>query len=227
VEQDILTKAKQQSIGRLREHSFLRRCRSGEISLEELKIYLVQQGFYSAYFTRYLCAVMAGLPGHREVTALSTNLFEELGLTPDSDKPHHLIYSEMLADFSISLEEHQPTYGTRHLIDTMFRCCRSTDPASGLGALFLGAEALVPDLYGDIIKGFEYCGIAADSIEFFHIHTLCDDAHSKTLHDILREMARRDSASVPVMIGAGMALVDARLHFFSAIEAQHAGHPHF
>ena len=213
--------SKEQLIERIRSHSFLQRCRSGEVSLDELKIFLVQQGLYSAYFTRYLCAMMANLPSNEEVLELAENLFEELGLAPNSPRPHHLIYREMLEHYSLSLDGAQPLEGTRRLIDSMFQHCRSLNPAAGLGALCLGAEGLVPAMYSEIIRGFEAQGAVRRDIEFFHIHVECDDGHAEAIREIMLDIASSAPEQVEVMLAAGMSLVEARLDFFSSIEAAH------
>jgi len=50
-----------------RAHPFLKRCQDGSTTIQELKTFLVQQGIYSSYFARYLCAMMASLPSNKEV----------------------------------------------------------------------------------------------------------------------------------------------------------------
>lgn len=215
----LLDDAKQSLVERVHAHSFLKRCRAKSVSLDELKLFLVQQGLYSGYFTRYLCALMANLPSGDQVIKLAENLCEELGLTEDSGTPHSIIYREMLQHFGLSLSEATPTLGTLRLIDTMFDHCRDPKSARGLGALCLGAEALVPTMYSDIIAAFDGCGIPHAKLSFFHIHVECDDGHADTMRDIMVDMASRDPQQIPMMLNAGTAMVDARLSFFDSIEA--------
>lgn len=214
----ILESTKLNFIKQLSAHPFLERCRNGMVTLNELKTFMVQQGIYSSYFTRYLCAMMANLPSNHEVLKLAENLFEELGLAPQSPTPHYLIYRNMLDVFSLSLDTAQPSIGTQQLIHTMFKYCRDQNPAYGLGALCLGAEALVPELYADIIKGFKHCGIDDKDIEFFYIHVGCDDGHAETLRNIMVDLASSDHAQIDRMVKAGLALVNARLAFFSSLD---------
>ncbi|MFC6981268.1 TenA family transcriptional regulator [Microbulbifer taiwanensis] len=181
-------------------------------------MFLAQQGLYSTYFTRYLCAMMANLPGNDEVMALAENLFEELGLEPDSPQPHHLVYRYMLQSFGVRLEDARPLAGTSQLIDSMFRHCRDSRPSAGLGALCLGAEALVPALYTDIVAGFRACGVADKEIEFFLMHIECDDGHAETIRDIMVDIATLDPGQIDIMLGTGSELVDARMRFFDSIE---------
>jgi len=216
---ELLEAAKSALVERVRSHPFLRRCREGRVPLEELRIFLAQQGLYSGYFTRYLCALMANLPGNDEVLALADNLFEELGLEPGSPRPHHLIYRDMLDRFGVRPGDAAPLPGTRQLIDTMFRHCRNPEPSAGLGALCLGAEALVPALYADIVAGFRACGATDGDLEFFLLHIECDDGHAETIRDIMVNIASADPARLDIMLSAGSDLVEARLRFFDTIQA--------
>lgn len=50
-----------QYVERLRQHPFIQRCRNGTVTSRELHVFLAQHGKYSAYFTRYLCALIANL----------------------------------------------------------------------------------------------------------------------------------------------------------------------
>ncbi len=207
-------------VDRVRSHPFLVRCRAGEATLPELKLFLVQQGLYSAYFTRYLCALMANLPDNELVLELAENLCEELGLTEDSPTPHSHMYRQMLQSLGLSLDGAKPLVGTRRLIDAMFDHCRDAKVARGLGALCLGAEALVPGVYSDLLAGFSAHGVPASDLEFFRVHVECDDGHAETMRDIMVDLVRRDPEQAPLMLAGGKALVDARLDFFDSIVAQ-------
>jgi pyrroloquinoline-quinone synthase len=215
----VLETTKENLIHRVRAHPFLERCRNGTITLNELKEFLVQQGLYSAYFTRYLCALMSNLPSSDAVLELAENLFEELGLDGGDSTPHHIIYRNMLEHFGLSIKGIAPTPSTRKLIDTMLHHCKNPNPSYGLGAICLGAEALVPVLYADIITGFTACGIAAKDIDFFRIHVECDDGHAETLRDMMVSIAADDTNQVGIMLQTGRALADARFDFFSGIES--------
>jgi pyrroloquinoline quinone (PQQ) biosynthesis protein C len=216
-----MEKMKEQLVSRICDHSFLTRCRSGTVSIDELKIFLVQQGLYSEYFTRYLCAMMANLPNKRHVRDLASNLCEELGLTVESAVPHSAMYREMLGHFDLTLEDARPLLGTRRLIDVMFDHCRDPRVARGLGALCLGGEALVSAMYADIIAGFEACDIPRNVLEFFYVHVNCDDGHAETMWDIMTELTSSNACEAMFMLSAGHALVDARAEFFSSIEHAH------
>lgn len=203
-------------VEKIRTHSFLKRCRDGSITLDELKIFLVQQGLYATNFTKYLCAAMANLPSNAEIRPLAQNLFDEAGFS--GTKPHAVIYDEMLEGFGLSLQGAAPTSGTVKLISTMFRHCRDENPAFGTGALCLGAEALVPHLYADIVQGFVACGVKEEQLTFFTLHITVDDGHATTLGEIMASIAQAKPEEVANMIAAGRDLIDARMEFFTSID---------
>jgi pyrroloquinoline-quinone synthase len=216
--------AQKRLIAQLAHHPFLARCRSGQISLEELKNLLIQQGLYSSYFTRYLCALMSNLPSNTEVFELAENLLEELGFAPDSPTPHYLLYRDMLQAFDLTLEGQTPNASTQQLIDTMFQHCRHPDPAVGLGALCLGAEGLVPFFYSDLMKGFASLGIDAHTVRFFQLHIACDDEHAQTLARMMLARVEEQSSSLERIVRAGEALVNARCAFLDGIQAEYKAH---
>jgi pyrroloquinoline quinone (PQQ) biosynthesis protein C len=167
--------------------------------------------------------MMANLPKNENVLELAENLFEELGLDGNQDStPHYMIYKQMLESFSLSLENVTPNPETTNLINAMLTHCKNPDPAYGLGALCLGAEALVPPMYSDIIAGFGACGIPVERVDFFRIHVECDDGHAETIRDIMVGLAARDTQRMQIMVDAGEALVEARLAFFTGIEQSFA-----
>ena len=210
---------RQELILRLRQHPFLTKCRNGQISSATMETFLVQQGLYSQYFTRYLCAFMSNLPDNESVVALAENLFDEMGFRDDSQTPHSVIYKNMLESMGLSMSGQVALAGTTKLIQTMFEHCRSADVAKGLGALCLGAEALVPDLYGDIVVGMETLGHGGEQTAFFRIHMACDDAHAETLQNMVKALVKRDPDSFARVQQSGRELVEARLFFFDSIES--------
>lgn len=201
----------------LHEHPFVVSCREGRASMQALKTLLIQQGHYSGYFTRYLCALMANLSTNEQVLDIAANLFEELGFAPDAPTPHSIIYRSMLQKFGLHLSDQAPLPATRMLIDTMFSYCRSTDPALGLGAICLGAEGVVPTLYSAFISGFSAHGIDAETLHFFHLHVACDDEHAETLSKIMTDLVAQDPDSLSRITSAGEALVKARYEFLDQV----------
>jgi pyrroloquinoline quinone (PQQ) biosynthesis protein C len=156
-----------ESSARILKHPFLERCQNGKIPLEALRVFLVQHGKYSTYFTRYLCALISNLKESSDVLHLAENLAEELGFGDGkAGSPHSQIYADLLKGFNLSSEAQPAFPETIIQIKTAFMLCRQPDGIEGLGALCLGAEAIVPALYSAVVNGFHQHGIADDKLNF-------------------------------------------------------------
>jgi pyrroloquinoline-quinone synthase len=198
-------------------HPFLVRCRNGTIRPEELHGFLVQQGKYGAYFTRYLCALMSQLDSGVDVTSLSRNLIEEFGYGSEALSPHSLMYADMLRNLGID-SSGQPVYPeTQNLIDTMFMLCRQPGGLAGLGALCLGGEAVVPSMYARIMEGFRHNHVPEEHLKFFVIHIDCDDGHAETMLSIIERVIAESPSRKATILAAAQTAILARLSFFDAL----------
>src|SRR5687767_2574663 len=122
---------------------FLERCRDGAVTRAELTDFLVQQFHYSRHFTRYLCALLANLTNEGDRASLTENLFEEMGLGEEEQIPHSKIYRDMLTNLGLDPSRVPAYKETQELSETMLKLCSNEDWIIGLGALCLGAEAIV------------------------------------------------------------------------------------
>lgn len=207
---------------------FLTRCRTGEITMDELRSFLAQQYFYSRHFTRYLCALLSNILDEKDRLALTDNLIDETGLGIDKGIPHSVLYRQMLERLGVNPQRHSVLPETQALIDTMFESCRNSNPVIGLGALCLGAEAIVSHLYAQIVQGFRAHGITENNLDFFHIHIACDDEHAETMREIILRGLTTQEQKLALKCAAQRAIA-ARARFFSALcgssiqkEKQHA-----
>lgn len=195
---------------------FLTRCQNGQISQEELHIFVEQHQIYSRGFTRYLAALLANIEddGHR--LALTHNLFDEMGLGDAGNVPHSKLYRNMMASMGLTPSA-SPLVSTQQLVDTMFDCCRSSNYMVGLGALCLGAEGIVPFIYQRIVDGFLAVGESLNKLQFFTLHIDCDDEHAETMNEIITwQLQKSPSALVDLNYGAEK-MIQARVRFFEAL----------
>lgn len=199
----------------LRATSFLSRCRTGIVSRRELELFLKQHHYYSKNFTRYLCALISNLRNEEDRRLLTQNLFDELGLV--TGVSHAEIYRRMIATILPSGNDVEVFPATQALIETMLECCRNSRPMVGLGALCLGAEAIVPEVYSTILNGFDAVREPRENLDFFTIHISDDDEHARTMRNIiLRELENNPRSRHDLEYGAARAF-DARVEFFEAI----------
>lgn len=202
---------------RLLEHPFLRRCADGTITRKELDHLVIQQGKYSQYFTRFLCALISQLEDNADVLRLAENLSEELGYGSDARIPHSRIYSEMLGKLGLDLRDEPMLPETQALIDCMFMLCRQPRGIAGLGAMCLGAEAVVPSLYARIVQGFLTHGVCQEYLHFFTIHIECDDDHAQTMYDMLSDRISQSGTNFVTAMQAGEMAINARMRLFDAL----------
>lgn len=196
---------------------FLTRCRQGRASRAELEVFLVQQYHYSRHFTRYLCALLSNMTNEADRLALTDNLFEEMGLGDAGQIPHSKLYRDMLDALQLDPANHPPLPETQALVATMIRLSADPDPMRGLGALCLGAEAIVPHLYTQILHGLLRAGFAERQLEFFPLHIAGDDEHALTMKRIIdRELAASPSAQTALREAARES-IGKRRAFFEAI----------
>ena len=199
----------------LRATSFLSRCRTGIVSRRELEVFLRQHHYYSQHFTRYLCALISNLQNEQDRQLLTQNLFDEMGLF--TGVSHAEIYRRMLSTILPSGNDVGAFPATQALIETMLECCRNARPMVGLGALCLGAEAIVPEVYSTILNGFDSVREPRENLHFFTIHVSDDDEHAQTMRNIiLRELSNNSRSRHDLEYGAARAF-DARVEFFDAI----------
>lgn len=202
----------------LHDHPFLRRSRGGQAGLPLLRSLLIQHAYYTEHFTRYLCALMSRLPQGDDVRALAANLIEETGLDRPSAVTHAALFRQSLAAIGAAPHSAPPLPETRELIEAMYGYCRAHDPLEGLAAMCLGAEAIVPTLYGAILDGLRHAGIDEADLYFFVLHVGEDEAHALVMRGIIdRLLLERPHRLAKVqavaedMVRLRMALLDAVL----------------
>lgn len=208
-----LEQLKEEMIYQIYKHPFLIQCRSGEVSLDRLNTFLVQQGKYSSNFTRYICQLMVNLESHEDVLSIFDNLYEELGFGEVKAPPHSKIYRNMLQNFDLDLRIQPTLPSTQRLIDTMMNFCKQSEGVYGLAALCLGAEAIVPQLYSDIVTGFVAKGIDRKQLNFFTLHIECDDDHADTMLAILSRLIIAKPALFEIVRHAAFLTIQARIEF--------------
>jgi pyrroloquinoline quinone (PQQ) biosynthesis protein C len=199
---------------------FLARCRKGSASRRELETFLVQHYFYARHFTRYLCALLVNLESDNDRLVLTENLFEEMGLGTLGTQPHSKIYRDMLTAFGLEPDRERPLNATKELISGMLRFCSSGDAMMGLAALCLGAEAIVPHVYRQILHGLLAGGFPLEKLEFFPLHIDGDDEHAQTMMRIIERELERDPTKAVQMANVAHEIIEMRARFFDAIVSQ-------
>lgn len=208
-------------LNELENHPFLRICGEGKAPLALFKAFLVQHSYYSENFTRYLCALMSHLPNGDDVRALAVNLVEETGLDRPDAITHAELYRRCLSEIGVAPRSQPMLPETAALIDTMFHYCRARDPLEGLAALCLGAEAIVPTLYGGILEGLRKAGFDDKQLKFFVLHVSEDEAHALVMREIINRLLREHPHRRSKVIAIGEDMVRIRMAMLDAVLALH------
>jgi len=206
-----------QALENLNSVDFLVRCRKGQVSRSELIHFLIQHYHYSKHFTRYLAALISNIEDDSDRLQLTHNLFEEMGLGDCGETPHSKIYLQMLEQLGIEPDKYPATKETEELISTMLSFCRNEDSMYGLGALFYGAEAIVPNIYHQILKGFRAHRFQESQLKFFILHITGDEEHALTMQKIVTKEISLTPLRKLNLYHSAQVLIQKRKVFFEAI----------
>jgi len=194
-------------------HPYLIALKNGEFqnNKEILKDFAAQYGAYSAWFPRYLTAVISKLenPIHRE--HLLDNLSEESGHLHDED-------IEAIATLNIKEEwvqgiahpklfrRFQDAMGVDRDLEngieveiwreSFLRLIQSGSAAAAVGAIGLGTESIVKYIYRHLIEAIEkHSDLSLEQYVFFPLHTEVDDEHGLILLQIAEELSNESQES--------------------------------
>lgn len=190
-------------------HPYLRDLSSG--SLPDMRWAIAdfarQYRGYSARFPQYLTAVMSRLDDNRHRAILLENLTEESG-TYECETiaeltklglnrawydgiPHPQLFDRFCAAVcvdptTIAEVESVQSACWRELFHNLLL---TGTPAEAVGALSYGTEAVVSELYRQILDGCSHVsGLTARDTVFFALHTEVDDGHQAALASIAADL---------------------------------------
>jgi pyrroloquinoline-quinone synthase len=185
-----------------------------------LKATLAQHSHYSRHFTRYLVALLGQLGDGDDVMVLLENLREEMGLD-GADLTHAELFQRTLQRVGVVPAEHAVLPATQALVQDMMAHCQSDDPLCGLAALCLGAEAIVPLIYGPILASLEQLGFDKKATEFFSMHIAEDADHALAMLKIMRRMVQGQPARFEQALAIGKQLIARRIAMLGAVWEAH------
>ncbi len=217
-------------------HPYLTAISSGELPNLDLALrdFAFHYGAYSAKFTHYLSAVIERLVSHHHQQILLANLAEEQGAVSEvelptavmeavADQTHVSLYRRFQA--AVGVDEHYIEQSadnvSRHQIGQLwserFLSLCQTNECVGVGAIGIGTELIVSEIYKQILAGLRaHTSLTQNEHVFFDLHSECDDKHAAQILRIAQDLARDDESREQLVYGARSA-VEMRVAFWDAL----------
>lgn len=161
---------------------------------------------YSNHFPRYLSTVIGRLEVHEHRLALLENLTEESGHYDEEDVariesfdidpawimgvPHPLLFKRF--QVAIGGRELGPMEEADQVVcwrELFIGLLSQGTPAEAIGALGLGTESIVCEIYKPFVSMSAHLGLSDRDTVFFPLHALVDDHHQETLRQIAATFA--------------------------------------
>lgn len=203
-------------------HPYLQALQKGDFPNVDMawKDFAFQYGLYSSRFTCYLKALISNLENtsHRQI--LQTNLEEEKGHIADVELPPAVLASIEGRSHAQLFQRFQKALGVsstypggqavEHPGDLWGRLFLELCEANqyvGVGAIGIGTELIVSNIYKQILSGLEnHSVLTIQQRVFFDLHSTCDDDHAAQMLLVASELATDEQACSKIEFGVKSAL---------------------
>jgi len=170
-----------------------------------LQDFAAQYGHYSAWFPRYLTAVISKLENDNHRRHLLNNLAEESGQLHEDDLeairalgikeewvkgiPHPQLFRRFQTAIGADPDA-KPGIEVAIWRESFLALIQGNPAASALGAIGPGTESVVKHIYQPIIRSIRnHTSLSLEEYVFFPLHTEVDDEHGLILLDIAEDYA--------------------------------------
>jgi len=195
-----------------------------------------QYAHYSAWFPKYLHAVIGKLsdPQHKE--HLLENLREEAGQLNEEEQlalqelnihldwvlgiAHPVLFDRFKS--TICLNE---TWEMQNAVNSwrtnFLNYLENCSELEAVGAIGLGTESIVKHFYKSIISAIEkHTQLTLEEYVFFPLHTEVDDEHGKTLLRISEELVQKNENGLHMLKKGMQTALDLRAKFWSELHLE-------
>ncbi|MCP9267336.1 iron-containing redox enzyme family protein [Xenorhabdus sp. XENO-1] len=207
----------EKELKKLTDHPVLQSFNDSTASEEMLKTFLIQHGYYSRHFTRYLIALISKLDVFEDIKDLLHNLLEEMGLEDENKITHAELFQRTLKTVGADINSQKPFENTTAMVDAMFSFCLSDDPLEGLSAMCLGAEAIVPLIYKPVLNRLMTLNYNKDATEFFTLHIEEDEDHAIKMFEIIDRLTSQDESLRLKAINIGSEMIRNRVKMLDSV----------
>lgn len=174
-------------------HPFYQSWFKGELSKETLRNYSIQYVPFVDSFPRFVSRIHSQCPDPSARKFLLANLIEEEGYPTTTDHP--TLWRQFAQGLGVekeALEMGPYTSDSQALAKTFWNLCNSSY-GEGLSALF-SYEHQIPEVAKAKIEGLaQFYGInSKGTLEFFSVHQVADEHHSKTCEVLLNSLKEEE-----------------------------------
>ena len=154
-------------------HPFVERCRTGQLTLAQVRVLGAQMYKFCHQFPSFLGLALVACPNDEARIVIGENLWEELG-EGDPQRAHAALFRQFtralgLSDAQLSAVPALP--GTTELIDTYLKLSDRFGVLGILGALCYASEGIVAALYSHIQGALQQATpFDRDALMFFEVH---------------------------------------------------------
>ncbi|HTP94624.1 MAG TPA: iron-containing redox enzyme family protein [Burkholderiales bacterium] len=200
-------------------HELIKRCRSGRLTLTEVRTLGAQMYKFSREFSRYLAKALAVCPHEDARVVIAENLWEELG-EGDPARCHPALFRRFtraigIDDERLELIPAEPE--TQRLVDTYLGFADKYGVLGALGAICYASEGIVATLYSQIERGLvRSISFKKDDLIFFDLHIHVDNGHANQLESVIAPLMTTPE-SFEVVTRAIREGLDARYAFFDGV----------
>ncbi len=219
-------------------HSYLKKLEQGEFPdmNKALAYFACQYEGYSAWFPKYLQAVINKLSNPAHKTHLLENLAEEKGQLHEEDLqairalgieddwvfgiPHPTLFHQFKNAIS-SGQTFEMNKAVENWRNSFLAYLENCSEAEAVGAIGLGTESVVKHIYRPIIESISvHTELTIRDYVFFPLHTEVDDEHGKVLLAIANDLASQSEENA-FLVRKGMeTALDLRAEFWTKLELE-------
>lgn len=201
-------------------HPFLEQCRSGELTLAEVRVLAVQMYKFSQAFNRILAGIMSCCPDENAQMVIMENLLDEMG-QGDLTHAHPELFRRFTRSLGIddgTLQMTPPEPETQAMIDTYLALPHKYGYLAAVGAVCFASEGIVNSLYTQIRQGIVGVSpFSSEALSFFEVHIDLDDDHAAHLEALIEPRLKTVEDSLYLNRAIKKAM-DSRLKFFNGIQ---------
>ena len=203
-------------------HPYLQALRQGAFPNVHLALqdFAVQYGIYSNQFICCLSAVIENLHAAEHKKILQSNLSEENGGGHDIELPPDLLESAAGQSHTQLFQRFQESLGINATHRAAASDCQAglrwsqqflqickMNECVGIGAIGIGTELIVANIYNQILDGLKaHSGLTMSQRVFFELHSECDDEHAAQMILIAENLAQNLKACEQIEYGVHMAV---------------------